>query len=126
LKEDYLPPPYIIDNQLYTGILINFKYSYSEYLEKTKKSLFVFNTPAVFECHGWKLGEYMAMGKAIISTPLSNDLPESLKHGENIHFVNSEEEIKDAIQLLLKDEDYRNKLEKGIKNIMKSMLLLHL
>ncbi|GHS95961.1 hypothetical protein FACS189421_00170 [Bacteroidia bacterium] len=101
--------------QDYKDVIINQHYDSSEYLEKTKKSLFVFNTPAVHECHGWKLGEFLAMGKAIISTPISNDLPTELKHGENIHIINSEKELAEAINLLLNDKEYRLKLERGAK-----------
>jgi glycosyltransferase involved in cell wall biosynthesis len=105
--------PENIEYQAYQDVIINKHYDRTEYLEKTKKSLFVFNTPAVHECHGWKLGEFLAMGKAIISTPISNDLPVDLKHGENIHIVNSEKELKEAIDLLLNDREYRLKLERG-------------
>jgi len=86
------------------------------YLQKTKESCVVFNTPAFWNCHGWKLGEYLALGKAIISTPLSNDLPEPLVHGENIHFIsNDKKEMEDAIRLLVEDKTYRNKLEQGAR-----------
>jgi glycosyltransferase involved in cell wall biosynthesis len=90
--------------------------SIKEYVNKIEQSVLVFNTPAFWNCHGWKLGEYLAMGKAIISTPLSNDLPEPLIHGENIHFVaNDELEIKNAILLIINDEAYRIKLENGAR-----------
>ena len=59
----------------------------TEWMHKTKMSEVVFNTPAFWECHGWKLGEYLALGKAIISTPLSNDLPYPLEHGKNIYMI---------------------------------------
>jgi hypothetical protein len=86
------------------------------YLQKTKESCVVFNTPAFWNCHGWKLGEYLALGKAIISTPLSNDLPEPLVHGENIHIIsNDKKEMEDAIRLLVEDKIYRNKLEQGAR-----------
>jgi glycosyltransferase involved in cell wall biosynthesis len=91
------------------------RYTLDDYIEKTKLSAFVFNTPAVLNCHGWKLGEYLAMGKAIISTPLSNKLPGELKHGENIHIISSNDEMAAAIDLLLKDSNYRKKLENGAR-----------
>ena len=89
------------------------RYSLEDYIEKTRSSAFVFNTPAVHNCHGWKLGEYLAMGKAIISTQLSNEVPGELKHGENIHVIANNEEMAAAIDLLLKDSNYRKKLENG-------------
>lgn len=91
------------------------RYPTGTYIEKTKKSLFVFNTPAVHDCHGWKLGEYLAMGKAIISTPLSNELPEGLVHGENIHFISNSKELKNSIMFLLSNSNYRIHLENGAK-----------
>ena len=87
----------------------------ADYIRKTKESLFVFNTPAVWGCHGWKLGEFLAMGKAIISTPLKNDLPAPLVHGEQIHYVNSCAELEEAVRLLSSDSDYRHRLETGAK-----------
>jgi hypothetical protein len=91
------------------------RYPTSAYIKKTMESAIVFNTPTVHNCHGWKLGEFLAMGKAIISTPLFNRLPEDLVHGENIHFISSINEIESAINLLLNDHDYRKKLENGAK-----------
>ena len=87
----------------------------ADYIRKTKESLFVFNTPSVWGCHGWKLGEFLAMGKAIISTPLNNDLPSPLVHGEQIHYVNSYAELEEAVRLLSSDSDYRHRLETGAK-----------
>lgn len=92
------------------------KYSMKEWLTNTKKSVCVFNTPAFWDCHGWKLGEYLALGKAIISTQLSNDLPAPLEHGKNIHFVeNSQEAMKEAIIYITSHPEYRQKLERGAK-----------
>ena len=87
-----------------------------EWIDKTKQSALVFNTPAFWKCHGWKLGEYMAMGKCIVSTPLSNDLPEALEHGKNIHFVEDDQEaMKEAVRFIVQNHDYRMKLEQGIR-----------
>lgn len=86
--------------------------SMSEWLEKTRHSALVFNTPAFWNCHGWKLGEYLALGKCIVSTPLSNDLPTPLEHGVNIHFVESDyDAIYDAVKYILSNSEYRLKLE---------------
>jgi glycosyltransferase involved in cell wall biosynthesis len=95
-------------------LVINDFMPFRKYLEKTKKSMMVFNTPAWFNCNGWKLGEYLALGKAIISTQLMNDLPEPLVHGENIHFVTDDhEDIKDSILRIYKDKNYREKISEG-------------
>lgn len=98
----------------YSDMIISTFLNSSAYLEKVKKSIFVFNTPAVHNCHGWKLGEFLALGKAIISTPLSNMLPSPLVSGENIVIVCSENEVHNAIKKLQKVQ-FRNKLKRNSK-----------
>lgn len=89
---------------------------FTSWIEKTKRSALVFNTPAFHNCHGWKLGEYLALGKCIVSTKLSNDLPYPLEHGVNIHFVeDTEESMREAIEYILDHPKYRHKLEQGAK-----------
>jgi glycosyltransferase involved in cell wall biosynthesis len=95
---------------------IDRRYEFKEYLRQLKKSIVAFNTPAVESCHGWKLGEYLALGKAIISTPLKRLLPVPLAHGENIHFVDgSIMQIKDALLTIKNDNVYRHKIECNAK-----------
>lgn len=99
--------------QDFKELTINRRIPLVEYVEKTKRSSFVFNTPAVHNCHGWKLGQFLAMNKAIVSTAFQNSLPEDLMHGENIHFVKEEHELDTAIVMIANNEEYRIKLEKG-------------
>lgn len=88
-----------------------------EWMEKTKQSALVFNTPAFWDCHGWKLGEYLAMGKCIVSTKLSNDLPAPLEHGKHVHFVeNSRESMREAVSYIMNHPEYRIKLENGARS----------
>ncbi|MCK8494897.1 hypothetical protein M0L20_23710 [Spirosoma sp. RP8] len=88
----------------------------TEYLAKTKQSVLVFNTPAWDLCHGWKLAEYLALGKAIITTPLVNELPFELINGKHVHFVlGSEGEIRQAVEHVLSDTTYRESLEQGAR-----------
>ncbi|MDP4240550.1 MAG: hypothetical protein Q8904_13880 [Bacteroidota bacterium] len=108
--------PSQLGNENYKHLHLKKSLSQSAYIDKLKKSIFAFNTPAVWNCHGWKLGEYLCMGKAIISTPLSNDLPAPLIHGEMIHIVNNQQELIEAIQLLNENDAYRMKLEKNARN----------
>ena len=91
--------------------------SMKEWMKKTRRSALVFNTPAFWDCHGWKLGEYLAMGKCIVSTVLSNDLPAPLVHGRHIHFVeNSQESMSEAVDYIVKHPEYREYLEKGARD----------
>lgn len=102
---------------LFRDCLSETSYPYSQWLQKTKESAVVFNTPAFWDCHGWKLGEYLALGKAIISTPLFNDLPAPLTHGLNIHFVENDiGSIKEAIHYIISHPSYKAHLEQGAKD----------
>lgn len=100
----------------YEDIVTRTYIHHTTFTDNIKKSAIVFNTPAVWGCHGWKLGEFLAMGKAIISTAFLNEMPEPLKHGEHIHFVHTEAELQEAVQKIINDTAYRNKLETGAKN----------
>ncbi|MCH9647229.1 MAG: hypothetical protein K0U98_03255 [Deltaproteobacteria bacterium] len=96
----------------YAPETIDRKYPTAEYFTKTQRSLLVFNTPAVSSCHGWKLAEFLALGKAIISTPLSRAMPAPLDHGKQVHFVDgSQEAIRGAVDKLCNDADYRRHLQ---------------
>jgi len=108
-----LPDSKNVDEQNNDVLLIS-SLGYENYISKTNASAVVFNTPAFHLCHGWKLTEFLAMGKAIISTPFSNELPVPLVHGENIFFVSEDaDEIKKAIVELTTNNDLRTKIEKG-------------
>ena len=99
-----------IDDIIYNGGKISLK----NYIIKTSESRLVFNGPSVLKCHGWKLAEYLALGKAILSTPLYNDLDVPLTHGVNIHFVEDNyESIREGIKYLIENPNYLDKLEKG-------------
>ena len=91
------------------------------YLDKTKQSMVVFNTPAFWDCHGWKLGEYMALGKCIISTPLLNELPTPKecvgiddKSWISKYFCiidKNKQSMKNAIEYIKMHPEYKDELE---------------
>lgn len=116
-------PDYPKYKDIYKDFIYEDRLSMDDYIQKTKESVVVFNTPSVCGCHGWKLGEYLCMGKAIISTPLSRAMPgEGLIHGENVHFVSSPDDIYDAVLKISKDKEYRQKLEKGAREYYEKYL----
>ena len=57
-------------------------YNHSKYLYALKDSMVVINTPAVHDCLGWKLGEYLALNKVILSLPIDRVLPGDFQAGE--------------------------------------------
>lgn len=116
-------PQYVDYLEKYSDFLYKKRLSMNQYISATKKSFVVFNTPSVCSCHGWKLAEYLCMGKAIISTPLSREMPgEGLVHGKSVHFVSTKEEIKDAILKIRSDAEYRHQLEKGARDYYEKYL----
>lgn len=99
------------------------RYPLGEYLEKVKRSVVAFNTPAVHNCHGWKLGEFLALGKAIVSTPLSRSMPAPFVHGEHAHFVDgSFDAMVAAVQTIRQDAGYRRHLETGARSYWETHL----
>ena len=93
----------------YEDLLLSQRVELKDYIIKTRQSMFVYNVPSCLNCHGWKLGEFLAMGKAIISAPLYNELP---GNGKLLMVsVDSEKELEDAIVLLAKNIEKRRTLE---------------
>lgn len=88
------------------------RYGIREYLERLGRSAVAFNNPAVHGCLGWKLGEFLALGKATISLPITRALPAPLEHGVHLHVIDgSRESIEDALERLRRDHAYRRLLE---------------
>ncbi|MGB5341170.1 MAG: hypothetical protein WBN87_11680 [Thermoanaerobaculia bacterium] len=99
--------------EIYADLLLDRKVPSDKWISRTQLSAVAFNNPAVWGCLGWKLAQYMALGKAIISTPIENLLPEPLRHGSNVHLVSEIDEIPAALSLITTDCEYRRKLEIG-------------
>jgi glycosyltransferase involved in cell wall biosynthesis len=107
----------------FEDITVQCRYSFPEYLSKIKLSAVAFNTPAVLSCHGWKLGEFLALGKAIVSTPLVRALPAPLVHGEHLHLVDgSEASIREAVERIIGDAAYKRKLERNARQYYEQFL----
>ncbi len=103
------------NNNLEFEKYIDKKYKLKEYINNIKGSKLVFNTPAVFSCHGWKLAEFCVLGKAIISTPLSRKMPGHFS--ENEHYIltdGSEVDLKNKINLVINNDDLRQKLQNNV------------
>lgn len=88
----------------------------SMYRKKIGRSFVVFNTPAVKQCHGWKLPEYLAWGKAIISTPPVRMFPEPLVDGEHWLLTDgTTEDIEKKIRRLLSDQALHDRLQRNAR-----------
>ena len=99
------------------------RYPLGAYLERLGRSVCAFNSPAVHDCLGWKLGEFLALGKAVISLCLTRSLPAPLEHGEHLHFIADDESaMRQAIQLLRDDREYRRHLETNARRYYEEYL----
>jgi hypothetical protein len=111
----FYTPEYKEDFFEFKELLFYKHHSVKEYVSKTIQSKIVFNTPSVHKCHGWKLGEFMAMGKPMLSTPILNRVPVELIHGKHIHIAKTNEELNVGVKLLLSNNKYCNDLSENIK-----------
>jgi len=98
----------------FEALTIESRIDFDTYLDLTKESLTAFSTPAVGKCHGWKIGEFLCMGKAVISTPLLRELPGPLKDGVHILYTDgSENDISEKVERLQKDPALRRSVEQN-------------
>jgi hypothetical protein len=96
--------------------LLSRRYSPAEYFAKTRDSAVVLNNPAYRDGHSWRLAESLAIGKAIITTPIARALPAPLLHGTHVHYADgSEKAFRDAVEQICNDHDYRERLEKNAR-----------
>jgi glycosyltransferase involved in cell wall biosynthesis len=92
-------------------------YPLPEYLVNIKRSTVVFNNPAAHHCLGWKLAEFLRLGKAIVSLPLSRELPAPLVHGEHLHIVDDDvASMQEAVRTIVGDPEYRHRLEDAARH----------
>lgn len=99
------------------------RYSPNEYLARTKVSAVALNNPAYRDCHSWRLAEGLALGKAIVSTPIVRKLPAPLEHRKQIHYVDGTTEgFQSAIEEICSDHEYRMSLESNARNYYETYL----
>jgi glycosyltransferase involved in cell wall biosynthesis len=92
------------------------KLKIKDYVLGYRKSIICFSTPAVYDCHGWKLGEFIAMEKVILSTPLSRVMPGNFLNGTHYFETDgSAEDIYEKLNTLLSDKSKRNEIKNNIK-----------
>lgn len=106
-------PKYKEYMEMFGDLLVHRRLGMNEYLKKLCKSALVFNVPSVSGCHGWKMGEYLALGKVIVSMPLNNVMPEGWADGVTHLEVHNEEEMEQVICRLHKDFELCIRLKQG-------------
>ena len=99
--------------QEYSDMIYQSRLSMAEYDKRNRMSWFVFSTPSVIGCHGWKLGEFLCEGKAIVSTPLNNVMPGNFENGVHYLEVTSPQEMEEAIIRLRDDANLVKQLKRN-------------
>ena len=110
----FCPPRSPIHAEKYKNYIAPKWFPLAEWLQKIQLSTVAFYTPGVWLSHTFKLPEFLALGKAIISTPISRELPSPLIHGRHVHYVDgSTDSIRDALSSIVTDHVYRRHLEQN-------------
>jgi len=119
----FCPPGSSIYADRYKNYIAAKWFPLTEWLQKIQLSTVAFYTPGVWLSHTFKLAEFLALGKAIIATPVSRALPAPLVHGRHVHYVDgSSESIKNALQRILRDRAYRKHLEQNASTYFRTFL----
>lgn len=108
-------PQYKQYKNKYKDLLFYKRFSLSEYLYRIKKSFLVFNTPSVLGCLGWKLPEFLRMGKVILSTKILNQMPGEFLPNKHYILVTDDTDIRSSIQMLRRNPKIADELSKNAK-----------
>jgi hypothetical protein len=98
------------------------------FLENIKRSNICVATSGLNNSTGWKLGEYVAASRAIVSEPLHYELPGSFSAGTNyLSFSNQDELIKTIYKLMDNKELLRRMMKSNYdyyQNFVRSDMLI--
>jgi len=90
------------------------EYHKSTYLKELKASSIGIVNRGLEDSIGWKMGEYVAHGLAIITSSIDKfELPGNFEEGENYLKYESVEECLEMTELLFKDDALRAKIQKN-------------
>jgi len=111
------------DIQGFENLTMKSRETSESFMRKTKKSIVAFNTPAVLDCHGWKLAEFLCFGKAIISTELSRKLPSKLIDKKHILITNgTQKDMEEKLETLISDKKLRSILKENSRKYFEQEL----
>ena len=83
----------------------------SAYLKHVRSAGICVATMGLDRSNGWKLGEYVANAKAIVSEPLCHEVTGDFKDGVNYLVFNSPEECVESAVRLIEDADLRYEMK---------------
>ncbi|MEQ8857296.1 MAG: hypothetical protein RIC56_01490 [Pseudomonadales bacterium] len=80
------------------------------YLRLVKKTPICVTTTGLHGSNGWKLGEYVAMGRAIVSEPLRHEVPGDFAAGKNYLPFSLPDECVGAVVALMENRGLRTQM----------------
>jgi len=75
------------------------------YLDLVRRSKLVISTAGLLGSNGWKLGEYIALGKAILSEPIVTQVPGEFVDGKHYISYSSADQCVNEVERLLSDRE---------------------
>lgn len=75
------------------------------FIKRVKEHTICIGTTGLYNSIGWKMGEYVAASRAIVSEPLHFEVPGNFKKDQNYFEFDSEEKLLQQIDLLLHNKD---------------------
>jgi len=82
------------------------------YLKLLKNSTICIATEGLFGSNGWKLGEYIAGAKAIVTEKLRHEVPGEFKKGVNYLEFSSPDQCLECVQTLINNPKMRYQMMK--------------
>lgn len=90
-------------------------YPASQFLTKCRRSLVNLNNPAVRGAVSWRLAEQLNGCCFVLTLPFDVVFPVMPKHGEHIHYIQSQDDFDEVIEMAFNNPDYHKKIAMGGK-----------
>jgi glycosyltransferase involved in cell wall biosynthesis len=107
--------PSALAKEKYGDALTNVPSEPTEYLKAVKASKIVIYTRGLANSPAWKMAEYLSQGKVIIAERLTAELPQPLKHGKEVLFFDTDDELVNQIKLVLDDPELQERLSNNAR-----------
>lgn len=105
------PSPYAIEH--YPDCITILPHDRRNYSSLVKKCLIGVMTTGLHDSIGWKLPEYLASSKCVVSEPLKHELPNALRENEHYIQFNSPDECVQACLKILNNHCFAENMRKA-------------
>ncbi|WP_116106166.1 hypothetical protein [Lewinella sp. IMCC34191] len=88
-------------------------YNHKNYLESLAQTKIALNTSAVHNCLGWKMGEFLCLGRCMLSFSIENVMPFDFKSGRHYHQIEHISELESNIKYLINNPSVVNTIQRN-------------